>query len=333
MDLSTEYLGFRLPHPLVPGASPLADDLDQVRRLVDAGAPAIHLRSLFEEQIINEQFREVQDVEAAEETWFEALTYYPLREEYRLPGVEQYLEQLQRVKQAVDVPVIASLNGASLGGWVDYAHDLQQAGADAIELNTYFLSTDLVERCGDVEERVCEILRAVREAVTVPVSVKVSQFFSSFPNLVSRLQDAGAAGVVFFNRFYQPDLDIEELEVVPKLRLSDSSELLLRLRWLAILHGRVGLSLVSTGGCHTAADVIKAVMCGADAVQMVSALLRHGPEHLATVRAEMERWMEEHEYESLAQMKGSMSLERSPDPAAFERGNYIRIIQGGVKYQ
>lgn len=230
------------------------------------------------------------------------------------------------------MPVIASLNGATPGGWVEYARYLEEAGADALELNLYLLSADPEQSGALVEDRVVELLRSVRPHVSVPIAVKLSPFFSSLPNLIIRLAEAGAAGVVLFNRFYQPDIDIEELEVVPRLRLSDSSELLLRLRWLAILSGRVDVSLAATGGVHTAADAIKSVMCGAHAVQLVSALLRNGPEHLRLVLDEMSAWMEAHEYESIEQMRGSMSLLTSPDPAAFERGNYIRIIQGGVKY-
>jgi dihydroorotate dehydrogenase (fumarate) len=332
MDLSTTYLGFELPHPLLPGASPLGDDLESVRRLEEAGAPMIHLPSLFEEQIVNEYFRQVQDVEAAEDMYVESPTYLPRRDEYRRAGVEQYLEHVARVKEAVGVPVVASLNGTSLGGWAEFGRNLEQAGADALELNLYFVSTDPNEACGSIEERVVQIARTVKSSVAVPVAVKLSQFFSSFPNLVVRLEKEGVDGVVFFNRFYQPDIDVEELEVVPRLRLSDSSELLLRLRFLALLSGRVDLSLACTGGCHTALDALKAVMCGAHGVQMVSALLRNGPGHLTTVLKELERWLEEREYESLREARGSMSLQHSPDPGAFERGNYIRIIQGGVKY-
>lgn len=332
MDLSTSYLGFTLPHPLVPGASPLADDLDTVRRLEEAGAPAIVLRSLFEEQINDEAYRQIQDVEAAEETFAEALSYYPRREEYRLSGIDRYLDQIQSIKEVVDIPVIASLNGSTLGGWVDYARNLEEAGADALELNVYFLSTDPSESAEMVERRVVEILGAVKAGITIPVAVKLSPFFSSLPHLAARLESAGAAGLVIFNRFLQPDIDIEELDVIPRHTLSQKQELLLRLRWLAILSGRVDLSLACTGGVHSAAAAIKAVMCGAHVVQLVSILLRDGPERLRTMRQEMAVWLEEHEYESLAQMRGSMSLEHSPDPSAYERGNYIRIIQGGAKY-
>lgn len=332
MDLTTQYLGFTLAHPLVPGASPLGWDLDSVKRLEEAGAPLIQLPSIFEEQIANEQFRMVQDVDANEERYLESPTYLPRQDEYRRATTERYLDHVQRVKEAVSVPVVASLNGTSMGGWLEFAGYLEEAGADALELNIYFVSADLAEACGSVEQRVVDITREIRGYLTIPIAVKLSQFFSSFPNLVTRLETAGAGAVVFFNRFYQPDIDVEELAVLPRLRLSDPSELLLRLRFLAMLSGRVGLSLACTGGCHSGVDALKAVMCGADAVQTVSALLINGTEHLAAMREEMERWLEEHEYESLAQAKGSMGLKHSPDPAAFERGNYIRIIEGGVRY-
>lgn len=332
MDLTTTYLGFSLPHPFMPGASPLVTDLDMVRRLEDSGASAIVIHSLFEEQIRNEQFREVQDIEAPEETYPEALTYHPHREEYMRVGPEQYLERVRKVKEAVGVPVIASLNGVSTGTWVEYAAKCQQAGADGLELNLYFLVTDPEETGASVENRAIEVVRAVKGSVGIPVAVKISEFFSSLPNLVKRIEEAGADGVVIFNRFYQPDIDVEELEAVPNLRLSDSSELLLRLRWLAILSGRFKLSFAVTGGVHTATDAVKAVMAGAHGIQMVSALLKNGPEYLRKVREETAAWMEQHEYGSIEQMRGNMSLLKSPDPSAFERGNYMRILEGGTKY-
>lgn len=331
MDLSTTYLGLKLPHPLMPGSSPLVDDLDTVRRLEDAGAAAIVLQSLFEEQILNEQFREVQDVELPQETFAEALTYHPRKDEYSTIGPDQYLERVRNIKEAVSLPVIASLNGVSTGAWIEYATKCEQAGADALELNVYFLATDPEESGPAVENRVVEATQAVRGAVEIPIAVKLSPFFSSLPNLAKRLDGAGADGLVLFNRFYQPDINVEELEVVPKLHLSDSSELLLRLHWLAILSGRVGLSLAATGGVHTATDAVKAVMAGAHGVQMVSALLKNGPDHLRKVREGMASWMEQYEYESVSQMRGSMNLLKSPDPAAFERVNYMRILQGGTK--
>jgi dihydroorotate dehydrogenase (fumarate) len=331
MDLSTTYLGLKLPHPLMPGASPLTEDLDTVRRLEDSGAAAIVLHSLFEEQILSDHFREVQDVEAPEETFPEALTYHPHRDEYLATGPDQYLERIRKIKEAVSVPVIASLNGISTSAWIEYATKCKEAGADALELNVYFLSTDPEESGETVENRVVEVVRTVKGAVKIPIAVKLSPFFSSLPNLAKQLDESGADGIVLFNRFYQPDIDVEELEVVPKLRLSTSAELLLRLHWLAILSGRVGLSLGATGGVHSALDAVKVVMAGAHGVQMVSALLKNGPEQLRAVHDEMASWMEQHEYESVDQMRGSMSLLKSPDPAAFERVNYVRLLQGGTK--
>lgn len=327
LDLSTTYLGLNLPHPVMPGASPMAQDLDTVRRLEDAGAAAIVMHSLFEEQISQEQLATIHHVEAHTESFAEALSYFPRPGEFAT-GPEQYLEQVSRVKAAVGVPVIASLNGATVGGWVEYARRIQQAGADALELNVYFLATNPEETGGAVEGRALDVLRSVRQAVTIPVAVKLSPFYSSVANLAADLTKAGADGLVLFNRFYQPEIDIEDLEVVPRLDLSTSAELLLRLRWLAVLFGRVRASLAVTGGVHSAADVIRAIMAGADAVQMVSALLMRGPQYLRTVLAEIESWMEAHEYESLRQMRGSMSLTHCPDPQAFERGNYIRVLQG-----
>jgi dihydroorotate dehydrogenase (fumarate) len=331
MDLSTKYLGLQLAHPLMPGASPLVKNLDTVRRLEDSGASAIVLHSLFEEQIRSEQFRMVQDIEAPEETFPEALTYHPHREEYGGLGPDQYLERVRKVKEAVGVPVIASLNGITTGTWVEYAAKCEQAGADALELNVYYLAADPEETGQAVEGRAREVVRAVKSSVGIPVAVKLSEFYSSIPNLVKQLEEEGADGVVLFNRFYQPDIDVEELEVSPKLRLSDPSELLLRLRWLAILSGHFKLSLAVTGGVHTGLDAVKAVMTGAHAVQMVSALLKNGPKHLATVRQEMVSWMEGHEYQSVEQMRGAMNLLKSPDPASFERANYMRVLEGGMK--
>jgi dihydroorotate dehydrogenase (fumarate) len=325
MNLATTYLGFALPHPLMPGASPMVDDLDTVRRLEDAGAAAIVMHSLFEEQIAVEEHAAVQ-VAAHGESFGEALSYLPGPPPFAL-GPDRYLEQLRRIREAVAVPVIASLNGVTASGWLEYARLLAQAGAHALELNVYHVATDAAENAAAVEARVLEVLRAVRAAVHVPLAVKLSPFYSALAHLAHGLDLLGADGLVLFNRFYQPDLDPDALEVVPALHLSDSSELLLRLRWLAILHGRVRPALAASGGVHTGLDALKAVMAGSHAVQMVSALLRHGPEHLAVVRADLARWLEEHEYESLAQAQGSMSLLRCPDPAAFERANYLRVLQ------
>ncbi len=327
MDLSTVYLGLRLPNPLMPGASPLVDAVDTVKRLEDAGAAAIVMHSLFEEQIVQEQLATIHYMEVHAESFAEALTYFPRPPEFAL-GPEQYLAQIARLKKAVQIPVIASLNGTTTGGWVDYARRMQEAGADALELNVYYLATDAEEPSTAVEHRMIEILRAVKQTVTIPVGVKLSPFFSSLAHVAAALDAAGADGLILFNRFYQPEIDIEHLEVVPRLELSSSSELLLRLRWLAILSDRVRASLAVTGGVHTAIDAIKALMAGAHAVQMVSALLRHGPGYLRIILREMEYWLEEHEYTSLRQARGSMSLSRCPDPGAFERANYIRVLQG-----
>ncbi|MDR7518086.1 MAG: dihydroorotate dehydrogenase-like protein [Armatimonadota bacterium] len=327
MDLSTTYLGLSLPHPLMPGASPLVDDLDTVKRLEDAGAAAIIMHSLFEEQIVQEQLATVHHMEVHAESFPEALSYFPRPSEFAL-GPEQYLRHLERIKRAVGVPVIASLNGVTTGGWMAYARRMQEAGADAIELNVYYLATDPQEPAAAVEGRTLDILRAVRTTVSIPIAVKLSPFFSSLAHFAAELDAAGADGLVLFNRFYQPEIDIETLDVVPRLELSSSGELLLRLRWLAVLSGRVSASLAVSGGVHSATDAIKAIMAGADAVQMVSALLRHGPGYLRLVRQGLEAWMTEHGYTSLAQMRGSMSLSRCPDPAAFERSNYIRVLQG-----
>jgi dihydroorotate dehydrogenase (fumarate) len=326
MDLSTSYLGFRLPHPFMPGASPLVDDLDTVRRLEDAGAAAIVMHSLFEEQIAREQVAVARFLDAPSESFAEALTYLPRPETFAL-GPEEYLEHIHKLKAAVSVPVIASLNGATDGGWLGYARLMENAGADALELNVYFLPTDGNESSEMIERRTLHMLESIKHAIGVPVAVKLSPFYTSLSSFARRLTERGADGLVLFNRFYQPDIDVETLEVAPTLRLSDSSELLLRLRWLAILSGRVDASLAVSGGVHTALDAVKAVMAGADAIQVVSALLRHGPEQLANLRRDLALWLEEHEYESLAQMKGSMNLLRCPNPAAHERANYMTILQ------
>jgi dihydroorotate dehydrogenase (fumarate) len=327
MDLSTTYLGFNLPNPLMPGASPLVDDLDTVKRLEDAGAAAIVMHSLFEEQITREQLGHLHAVEMHEDSFAEALSYFPQPQEYRL-GPEAYLEQIRKIKAMVKVPVIASLNGTSPAGWLDYAKLIEQAGADALELNVYYLATQAWETSESVERRTLEAVRVVKGAVKIPVAVKLSPFYSALANLAKQLDEAGADALVLFNRFYQPDIDVEELEVVPSLQLSDSSELLLRLRWLAILSGHVKGSLACSGGVHSPLDAIKAVMAGAHAVQLVSALLKREPAYLQTVRTGMERWMEEHEYSSLSQMHASMSHQKSPNPQALERANYMRILQG-----
>jgi dihydroorotate dehydrogenase (fumarate) len=327
MDLSANYLGFQLSHPFMPGSSPLPDELDNVRRLEDAGASAIVLRSLFEEQVQAEELATYEAVSASMYSSAEAESFFPDLEEFAF-GPDAYLEHLRRVKRAVSVPVFASLNGRDPEGFVRYGRLIEEAGADGLELNVY-APIIAPERTGSaVEEEVVQLVRAVKEALRIPVAVKLSPFYSSPANLAQRLEGAGADALVIFNRFYQPDIDIRRLEVGRNLTLSTSSELLLRLRWLAILRGRVGAGLAVTGGVHTPDDAIKAIMAGADAVQLVSALLQRGPEYLGQIKRAVELWLEEHEYDSLAQARGSMSLERVGEPEAYERANYLKILQG-----
>jgi dihydroorotate dehydrogenase (fumarate) len=325
MNLATTYLGFELPHPLVPGASPLADDLDTVRRLEDAGAPMLVMHSLFEEQLAREEVSVTRSIETPKESYAEALSYFPEPDDFTL-GPDDYLEQIRTIKAAVAVPVVGSLNGTTHGGWLRYARLIEQAGADALELNLYELAIDPGETGEEVERRGLEVVRAVKRSVGIPVAVKLSPFYSSIANFARRLDEAGADALVLFNRFYQPDVDVEHQEML-RVNLSSPAELLPRLRWIGVLSGRVNASLAATGGVHTAVDVVKAVMAGAHATQMVSALLRHGPGYLRQVRRDLERWLEEHEFESLRQMQGSMSLLRCPDPGAYQRANYIRLLQ------
>ena len=326
MDLSTTYLGFALPHPLISGAGPMADDLDTVRRLEDAGVAAIVMRSLFEEQIALEEATTFAVTEAHGHSHGEAGSYFPPPDAFAL-GPDDYLEQIRRIKAAVHVPVIGSLNGVTPGGWLRYARLIEEAGADALELNVYALATDPTEDARTVEDRTIETVREVRRGLRIPLAVKLSPFYTSFANFAHRLDESGPAGMVLFNRFWQPGIDVEELEVRRELHLSDSSELPLRLRWLAILSGDVRADLAVTGGVHTVLDVIQAVMAGAHGVQMVSALLHHGPEHVTRLRQELAQWLEEHEYGSLRAMRGSMSMRNCPDPEAYERANYMLMLQ------
>jgi dihydroorotate dehydrogenase (fumarate) len=326
IDLSTEYLGLTLPHPLMPGASPLADDLDGIRRLEDAGAAAIVFRSLFEEQIALEGLSEVEHLDAHNESFAEATTFFPSLHAFAL-GPYQYLELIHKAKAAVRVPIIASLNGTTPGGWTRYARLMAEAGADAIELNLYRVATTPDTSSAQVERQMIETVRQVKGAVTIPVAVKLSPFFTALAHVAQELDRSGADGIVLFNRFYQPDIDAEELCAVRTLHLSDSSELLLRLHWMAILSGRVQASLAVTGGVHTALDVVKSTMAGAHATQMVSALLRHGPGHLGKVLHDLKVWLEEHEWSSLAEMRGNLNLFKVPDPEAYERANYMLMLQ------
>lgn len=326
VDLSTRYLGLDLPHPIVPGASPLSDDLDGVRRLEDAGAAAIVFRSLFEEQITLEQMSEVEHLDAHADSSPEASSYFPGADAFAL-GPYQYVENLRRAKEAIDVPVIASLNGTSIGGWIEYARLLADAGADALELNLYYIATDPATSSIVIEQQLVDTVAAVKETVGIPVAVKLSPFFTGLAHFARELDRVGADGLVLFNRFYQPDIDPEALATVRTLHPSDSSELLLRLHWTAILSGHVGASLAVTGGVHTALDVVKATMAGAHVTQMVWALLQNGPGHIGTVLRDLTAWLETHEWQSLDEMRGNMNLLKVPDPEAYERANYMLMLQ------
>jgi len=327
MNLTTGYLGLLLKNPFIAGASPMGNDLNLIRRLEDAGAAAIVLPSLFEEQISLEKRARESHIEAHTESFAEATTYLPTVDDFDRSS-DEYLRLIQNAKLAVNIPVIASLNGITPGGWIAHAKLLEQAGADALELNYYDLPSDPDETGFDVEKRTLDMVRAVRNEVNIPLAVKLSPFFSSLPNFAKRLVATGVNGLVIFNRFYQPDIDIEDLDVTPTLELSTPSELRLRLRWLAILSSRLDTSFAATGGVHSASDAIRAVMAGANVVQVVSCLLRHGPEHLKLIIAEFGNWLELHEYESASQLRGAMNLRNSPDPTGFERVNYLRILHG-----
>lgn len=326
IDLSTAYMGKTLANPLVVSSSPVTQDLDLVKRAEDAGAAAVVMHSLFEEQIKLESLDLHRYLEEGSESFPEALHYFPDMQGYNT-GPEGYLEQVRKVKKAVGVPVIGSLNGTTLGGWIQYAKHIQDAGADALELNVYDIPTDPDTRGEAIEQNLVDLVREVKARVEIPLAVKLGPFFTAPANLVKRLGEAGAQGVVLFNRFYQPDLDIDDLDVTHHLRLSRSEELLTRLHWVAILYGRVPVELAVTGGAHTARDVIKCVMAGANVAMVTSALLRHGVGHLGHVLTDLRHWMAEHEYSSIGQMRGSLSLRRVPDPSAYERGNYMKVLR------
>ncbi len=325
IDLTTKYLGLTLNNPLVASASPLCESLDNIRRLEDHGIAAIVLPSLFEEQLRLESEALDSDLSRGAEEFSEALSYLPDLTNYNL-GPEGYLELIRKAKASVAVPIIASLNGVSTGGWIQHAREMEQAGANAIELNIYSIVTDPERSGAEVEEDYCELLREVKQSMRIPVAVKLSHSFTAVANLAKRLDASGADALVFFNRFYQPDLDIETLEVVPKLTLSHPVELLLRIHWIAIVFGNVKADLAVTGGVHGAQDVLKSVMTGARVAMMTSALLKNGIAHLDTVRRDLIRWMEEHEYDSIRQMCGSMCMRNVADPAAFERASYMRVL-------
>jgi dihydroorotate dehydrogenase (fumarate) len=326
MDLTTTYLGMKLRSPLVMSASQaLSEELDNVRRAEDAGAGAVVLYSLFEEQLRMEARELDHHMTAGTESFAESLTYFPEPSEFHL-GPEGYLKHIQQAKKAVKIPVIASLNGMSLGGWTDFAKLIEEAGADALELNIYYVPADLSLSSANVEKTYLDILKAVKSAVKIPVAVKLSAQFSSIANMAKRLDDAGANGLVLFNRFYQPDIDLDALEVTPKVLLSTPQAMRLPLRWIAILHGRIKADLAGTSGIHTGEDAIKMLMVGANVTMLCSALLKNGVNHLRTVEQEMRNWMEKHEYESVSQMRGSISQLKCENPTAFERAQYIRAV-------
>jgi dihydroorotate dehydrogenase (fumarate) len=325
IDLTTKYLGLTLKNPLVVSASPLSAEVGNIRRMEDAGASAVVLPSLFEEQIQVESNTLDHFLWQGTESFAESLTYMPDMAGYKL-GPDGYLEHLRGAKQAVKIPIIGSLNGTSTSGWVGYAKKIEEAGADALELNIYFIPTDAEMNGGHVEQMYLDLVSQVKASIRIPVAVKIGAYFSSLPNTAKRLDQAGANALVLFNRFYQPDFDLETLEVVPNLLLSTSHELLLRLNWVAVLYGKVKADLAITGGVHSGLDVLKSMMAGASVAMMTSALLRNGIGHLATVQTELLKWMEEHEYESIHQMQGSMSQRSVADPSAFQRANYVKVL-------
>jgi dihydroorotate dehydrogenase (fumarate) len=326
MDLSTRYLGLALKHPIVASASPLAQKVDGIRRLEDSGLSAVVLPSLFEEQIEQEMLELHWATTQGTESFAEATTYFPEPERYLL-GADEYLELIWKAKRAVDIPVIASLNGCTPGGWVRYAKPMEEAGADALELNIYFLATEMDSVSSEIEEDYLEILRSIKAQVSIPVALKLSPFFSSIASLAKRCDDAGADALVLFNRFYQPDLDLENLEVKPHVELSTSAEIRLPLRWIAILYGNLTCGLAATSGIHTERDVLKLLMAGADVTMMCSALFQNGPGHVQHVLRAVETWMEEHEYKSVRELQGTLSQRSVADPAAFERANYMKTLQ------
>jgi dihydroorotate dehydrogenase (fumarate) len=325
MTLATSYLGLLLKNPIVASSSPLSHNVDSIRRLEDAGAAAVVMYSLFEEQITFDSFYVDYYLTRGTNSYAESLSYFPEMESYNV-WPDEYMNLIRRAKEAVDMPVIGSLNGVSAGGWTDYATLIEEAGADAVELNVYYIPTSEDLKGSEIEDVYLEILREVKRSVSIPVAIKLSPYFSSTANMAKRLVEEGANGLVLFNRFYQPDIDLETLEVVPRLSLSNSSELRLPLRWVAILYGRLLADLAITTGIHTSQDVLKALMAGAKVTMMASELLQNGIRRINVILDEIRGWMDEHEYESVAQMIGSMSQQHCAEPAAFERANYMKML-------
>ncbi len=325
MDLSTNYLGLILRTPLVVSASPLSESLDTIKQMEDNGAAAVVLYSLFEEQLRQDSLELAQNLEHGTFSNPEALTYFPEPEQFHL-GPEEYLQHIAKAKEAVEIPIIASLNGSSAGGWTQYAKAIQKAGADALELNIYYIPTDLELTAAEVEQNYLDILKAVKSTIEIPVAVKLSPFFTNFANMAKRLDDAGANGLVLFNRFYQPDIDLDSLEIKPNILLSTPMAMRVPLRWIALLFGKLDASLAATSGIHRASDVLKMLMAGADVTMLCSTLLRHGVRQIGVVERDLLAWMEEHEYASVSQLKGSLSQKKCGEPTAFERAQYMKAI-------
>lgn len=325
MDLSTSYMGLFLESPLVASSSPLCEKIDNIRRMEDAGASAVVLHSLFEEQINREGLELDRFLTQGTETYWESISYFPDLGNYKI-GPDDYLEHIRKAKNAVKIPIIASLNGVSTGGWISYAKLMEEAGADGLELNIYYIPTEVSITSQQVEHMYIDLARDVKDSVRIPVAVKLSPYFSSMSYMAGELDKIGINALVMFNRFYQPDIDIENLKVVSNLGLSTSQELRIRIRWVAILFGRIKADMAITGGVHTAEDALKAMMAGAKVAMMTSALLKNGIEHISKVKSDMIKWMEEHEYESISQMQGSMSQRSVAEPAAYERANYMKIL-------
>ncbi len=325
MDLTSTYLGIDLKNPIVPSASPLSRDVGKIKEMEDAGAAAVVLHSLFEEQITHDSLELFYHTVPHQESYAEATTYFPESQSYNI-GPEDYLEHIRKVKEAVQIPVITSLNGITPGGWTEYAKKMEQAGADALELNVYMIAADLNRTSEEVENTYVEILKLVKSTVKIPVTMKLSPYFSSMAGFAKKLDDAGANGLLLFNRFYQPDIDLETLEVIPNVIFSNPQSMRLPLRWIAILYGRVKADLAATSGIHSAEDIIKMVMVGAKITQMYAALHQYGIGHIRNLLRDIKTWMIDHEYESLDQMRGSMSHRAVANPAAFERANYMRAL-------
>lgn len=325
MDITTTYLGLKLKSPIVCSAGPLSENISNIREMEDAGASAIVLYSIFEEQIEHEQLELNYHTTVHSESYAEATSYFPEPFEFKL-GPDEYLNHIRKAKEAVNIPIIASLNGKSIGGWTEYAKKMEQAGADAIELNIYLLPTDITKAGSEIEKTYVDIVKAVKSNVKIPIAVKMHPFFSSTSWMANQLSKAGADGLVLFNRFYQPDIDLENLDVVPNVILSTPMAMRLPLRWIAMLYGRVDADLAATSGIYYAEDVIKMMMAGAKVTEILSALLKFGIGHIAEITTNLKRWMEEKEYESIEQMRGSMSYVNVDDPAKFERANYMKVL-------